>query len=405
MMRIQDILIFKMKNAFVSTYVRFVSDSSSSFDEYLNARRDVPSTYHIPLRFGGYPLFVPSDPAVQEALEELKKVTDHLKNALSDLPPIASRELLRSCIVEEIIQTNEMEGVFSTRKDVYRIIDDIRVVKKNKVQSIANKYYLLLHRAPDKVLSLQDIRLQYDQLLKDALDEKDAPDGELFRKGPVSVTDGVKTIHNGLFPENRIHEALQCFLEISNGTMLTPFERLLVGHYIFEYAHPFYDGNGRCGRYLMTLFALKDLPEIAAFRLATAIGKRKQRYYKAFERTQDVRNRSDLSTFIYPLLEILLEEYEYLLDDIASKKEKSKALRSAIIASGESLEDNPVLQVLADATAYASFGVRVEEIVSSTSLSLATVNRQLKALTSKGWIIKEKNGYQSYFRLNIDAIS
>ncbi len=401
----QCILINKMENKFVSTYVKFVSDTNASFDAYLASRRDAPSTFHIPLRFGGFPLFVPSDPAVMEKLEQLSRIMDDLQSALAGLPVIAHKELMRACVVEEVIQTNEMEGVFSTRKDVYRILDDIRVVKKNKVRSIANKYYLLLNNAPDKVLSLKDIRGQYDQLLKDALDRKDVPDGEIFRKSAVSVTDGVRIIHNGLFPEKRIQEALSYFLELCNGTMLSPFERLLAGHYILEYAHPFYDGNGRLGRYLMTLFAMKELPKIAALRISTAIGKRKQRYYKAFERTQDVRNRSDLSTFIYPLLEVFLEEYQVLLDDIAMKKEMSKALLSSLIAAGESPEGNPVLQALADATAYATFGVRVEDLASLTSLSIATVNRRLKTLSSKGWLIKEKNGYQSYFRLNIDAIS
>ena len=154
----------------------------------------------------------------------------------------------------------------------------------------------------------------------------------------------------------------------------------------------------------MMLFALKDLPPIAAFRLSTAIGKRKQRYYKAFERTQDVRNRSDLSTFIYPVLEIFLEEYHWLRNDIQMKKEMLKALHETIAETGESVDQNAVLKVLADVTAFASFGIRVEDIVSSTSLSIATVNRRLKSLNERGWLIKEKNGFQTYFRLNIDAI-
>ena len=393
-----------MKEKFVSTYTKFVSNSSSSFDEYLSSRRDASSTFHIPLRFGGYPLFVPFDPALEELIHELGKATENLENLLADLPPIASRELLRACIVEEIVQTNQIEGIFSTRKDVFRIIDDARVSKKEKIRSIANKYYLLLHQTPENVLCLQDVRRQYDQLMLDALNPRDIPDGEYFRKNSVSVTDGVRIVHNGLFPEKVIQNAIQVYLDMINGDDLPVFERLAATHYIFEYAHPFYDGNGRLGRYLMTLFALKDLPPIAAFRLSTAIGKRKQRYYKAFERTQDVRNRSDLSTFIYPVLEIFLEEYHWLRNDIQMKKEMLKALHETIAETGESVDQNAVLKVLADVTAFASFGIRVEDIVSSTSLSIATVNRRLKSLNERGWLIKEKNGFQTYFRLNIDAI-
>lgn len=393
-----------MEKKFISTYTKFVISKDGSFEEYLSNRRDADSTFQIPLRFGGYPLFVPKDPAVIELLGQLLEEVEKLKAILSDLPSVAIQELLRSCVVEEVVQTNEMEGVFSTRKDVYRIIDDVHASKKNKVRSIANKYHLLLNGGLSEVRTLEDIRKQYDQLMEDALEQKDIPDGELFRKDPVSVTNGVKTFHKGLYPEERIDAALRVYLDLVNGQDLPIFERLAVGHYIFEYAHPFYDGNGRCGRFLMTLSALKEIPQIVAFRLSTAIGKRKQRYYKAFERTQDVRNRGDLSTFIYPLLEIFLEECDFLLDDIEAKKEQSKVLRESIAESGESLEKNPVLKVLADTTAFATFGIRIGEIASLTSLSSPTVNRRMKALMDKGWVIKEKNGYQSYFRLNIDAI-
>lgn len=393
-----------MKSKFISTYTHFVSDRPNSFENYFSNRFGANTTKTFPLRFGGNPLFYPSDPAIKEILGEIEEVIAKIRSVSSSLPDIAMKELARSCLVEEILETNQLEGVFSTRKDVYRILDDAKSSKSSKIRSIANKYALLLSGAIPSVKTPKDIRNLYDQLSSGALAKKDEPDGELFRKEGVNITDGVRTIHRGLFPESKIIEALEVFLSIENGSELTPIERAFIAHFIFEYAHPFYDGNGRCGRYLMTLFAMKDLPSVVAFRISTAIGKRKQKYYKAFERTQDIRNRSDLSTFVYPNLEMFLEECGGLYDDIAMKIEMAASLYRAIQNSGIVLNQDPVIQALADATSFATFGIRIQDIVASARVSIATVKRRIKFLEEKGWLMKEKNGYQSYFRLNIDAI-
>lgn len=42
-------------------------------------------------------------------------------------------------------------------------------------------------------------------------------------------------------------------------------------HYIFEYAHPFYDGNGRTGCYLLSLFLENSLSQPTVLSLSRAI--------------------------------------------------------------------------------------------------------------------------------------
>ncbi|MBE6127571.1 MAG: Fic family protein [Erysipelotrichaceae bacterium] len=394
-----------MNHKFVSTYVHFVQSDSAQFERYLLARREDKATIKYPLKFSGSPLFYPRDEAVEELLGEIQKKDAALRESLKEIPSVAEREFMRACLVEEVIQTNEIEGVFSTRKDIYRIMDDVGSTKKLKVRSITNKYQLLLSEGADEeIRTLEDIRKEYDQLMEDALAAEDKPDGQLFRKDVVSVTNGIEPIHNGLYPEERIQEALKVFLQVSLGDTPSIWERLFIAHYIFEFAHPFYDGNGRCGRYLMTRFASKELPLVVAFRLATAIGKRKSRYYKAFTQTQDVRNRSDLSTFVYPNLSLLSEEYDALLDEVSLKKEQSRMLRSSLEGAGVLLNKDAILSYLADVTSYASFGVRIEDIAKRTGVSVITVKRHLSDIETKGWLIKEKVGFQTYFRLNADAI-
>lgn len=50
---------------------------------------------------------------------------------------------------------------------------------------------------------LDDLRSMYDSVTAGEVREEDAPDGERFRKGPVTVTSGQKAVHSGSFPNRR----------------------------------------------------------------------------------------------------------------------------------------------------------------------------------------------------------
>jgi len=79
-------------------------------------------------------------------------------------------------------------------------------------------------------------------------------------------------------------------------------------------------------------------------------------------------------------------------------------LRSSLEGAGVLLNKDAILSYLADVTSYASFGVRIEDIAKRTGVSVITVKRHLSDIETKGWLIKEKVGFQTYFRLNADAI-
>lgn len=108
------------------------------------------------------------------------------------------------------------------------------------------------------------------------LNEADQPDGQLFRKNGVEVTlGGIKVIHRGVEPESKIIEGLSSMLHLIADNDMPRLISAIASHYLFETVHPFYDGNGRTGRYLLAL-SLKDvLSDLTALSLSRAIAENK----------------------------------------------------------------------------------------------------------------------------------
>ena len=94
----------------------------------------------------------------------------------------------------------------------------------------------------------------------------------------------------------------------------------LVSHYIFEYAHPFYDGNGRTGRYLLSLFLEEALSKPTALSLSRVIAENKIAYYRAFETVENPLNHGEMTFFVETMLEFILTAQGELIEKLESAK-------------------------------------------------------------------------------------
>ena len=382
--------------------------AGESFQDKLEEMLISPNCIHFSLKLGDYPCFFYYGIPVFELLCKVQTANQEAIHAFTNLPGVAQSQYLRNSLVEEIKQTNEIEGVFSSRREIFELLNDLGKRKKRKIGSIVSKYSLLLEGKEKRVTTCNAIRTIYDEMFfsgdEPLIDPDDAPDGVLFRKNFVGIygDSDDEPIHKGLTPEDKIVEAIDEGLSIINSDDLNIFLRIALFHFIFEYAHPFYDGNGRVGRFLASLSLIEECHNpIAGFLLSKEIKKNKAKYYKLFSETEDVRNRGDLSLFVYGFLEILLSLFNKC-KDYAERRNNELASLYAFWKDrqpGLSKNEDGVLYVLCQATLFSDFGIELTEIAKTKGVSEKTVFRVLDSLSKRGMISKSKFGRKLFYRL------
>ncbi|OLN82994.1 hypothetical protein BMI76_06975 [Streptococcus sp. 'caviae'] len=145
--------------------------------------------------------------------------------------------------------------------------------------------------------------------------------------------------------------------------------KAFLAHYFFENVHPFYDGNGRTGRYILARYLARKLDIYSGFVISQRINQEKKKYYEAFSITGDADNKAEGTFFVLSLMEILkngqhdiismLEEKKVILDNYdnelnqADYTELQKRVLFILLQSkvfiddpNEGISDNDIIELL-----------------------------------------------------------
>ena len=125
------------------------------------------------------------------------------------------------------------------------------------------------------------------------------PDGINFRTKRVGVLNYSKSkwVHVNEYGEYEIIEFLNKILSFNQYFEAPYLFKLIVIHYLFEYLHPFYDGNGRVGRFIMAKMLSDELDEVTALTFSYTVNRNKNKYDKAFEVTSNYFNKGELTFY------------------------------------------------------------------------------------------------------------
>ena len=267
-----------------------------------------------------YPVFFVITPGMYKMSEEIKKHSDTIRSLSDKLPNIASDQFFYKTLENELLSTNEIEGVRSTRKEVSDAILSAITSDNtsNRFHSLAYIYLGIRKNESIKIENIQEIRNIWDRVTDGEIKKKNMPDGDIFRAEPVYIEDSStgEKIHWPYSDESKIKEDMIALIEFMNNDSIPFIPKALISHFFFEYVHPFYDGNGRTGRYLACAYLGKKLDYLTGVNLSYSISKEKDKYYKAFEEVEHIKNFGDATRFIEIMMEIIIKGQDAIIKSL-----------------------------------------------------------------------------------------
>ena len=395
---------------FISLTKYFYQHTQEEYETEYIRRLEAPFTVHfnIPIhqynRKSAYPAFLCYTGEILRLVEKFYKTYEQFLYTVNTVPPVVLYQFTRLSIVEEVKSTNDIEGVRSTKKEIREIIEK-KGTHYHRLQSVVHQYLELLGEEEIKFDTCQDIRNFYDDFTHQEITRENPQnrlDGSLFRKEPVQIEAATgKTIHQGLYPESRIIEALDQALRILHSEEYPLLIRLALFHYFFVYIHPFYDGNGRTDRFITSYFLSRQFHRLLAVRLSIYIKRNQSRYYHMLEEADSERNRGDMTPFVMGFLEILIGSTEDTIGVLSRKNEQMCKYESRIDAF--QLQDKLLKEIyitLLQAALFYGEGISMADLMKVTGKNRGTIQKRIDEIPGNHLIVT-KAGKTNYYKLNL----
>ena len=325
----------------------------------------------------------------------------------NELPQIAVKDIIIKILSNELYKTNKIEGIESVKSEIHTSLKDKQKFNKksNKLDGIIKKYKDIMEKNfkdTQHIDSLSSFRKIYDEMFEDF--EKSGNyklDGKYFRKDTVKVINGLgNTIHIGVNGEEVIEKNMENLIQFMNRKDIPFLVKASISHFFFEYIHPFYDGNGRFGRYLLSLYLARKLDILTAFSISYSISKNLDDYYKSFVEVEDVNNYGEITFFVENILETIKSGQEMiieLLNDSVMRFNHSMEILNELIKD-LSEKENIMLQIYLQNYLFNDFeeitNVELSYIIGD--LTQQTINKYTQELEKKGYLVKIKQRPLTY---------
>ncbi|PLS32700.1 Fic family protein [Carnobacterium maltaromaticum] len=344
-----------------------------------------------------FELFYLPLPTLLKKEEEIRYNSEKLKRLNSHLPGVAQFNIVISNIADEIQSSNETEGIESSKTEISETIlsREKKTRSSKRFRGIVNMYMSLLNE--ENYLSIKepkDIRSIYNSLFDDEKDITEWPDGKLFRESSVSLKrkkdDSIA--HIGDANEQEITNNLEKLVFFMNSKDYPYLEKCIISHYYLEYIHPFYDGNGRLGRYIMSSYLSRKLDLFTGVSISNSINKNREKYYASLLEVSNPRNKGEITHLLEDLLEIILEGQKASLEQLEEATAKMNVLDN-YLKTIKNLSENEidVLYGYLQDHVFASYqNLEDSEIANFQDYSRYKMNQYLAKLTELGYLIKVK---------------
>ncbi len=373
------------------------------------------NTVHLDFDIAGYQaFFIPCEDVINLTYQILQLDKEICQLCLR-LPNVALEQYSKRCLIDEIVITNNIEGVYSSRKeigDALSILEEQSTKKgrQNVFLGLVNKYRKLMRHEKVPLQTCQDIRAVYDEIvLAEVVSENrhNAPDGQIFRKDMTEVYSAAgKSIHKGKYPESEIITYMEKALKCLNDEEILPLYRICLFHYMLGFIHPFYDGNGRLGRFILSYCISENFERLLAYRISETIKENISKYYAAFMTCNDRRNLADLTPFLIMMLGMIKASMEDLRLSLNEKLSGWKHYCDVIpqLDQHQNEEIAGLYDILIQAALFSEQGISTQELLTIFSTNYATLGKRLAIVKNQDLLITEKHGNKKYYSINLKKL-
>ncbi len=288
---------------------------------------------------------------------EIAEMVGHLTATAEHLPTPQLRKKNR---IKTIQSSLAIENNSLSLEQVTAIIEGKRVLgAPNEIQEVKNAidaYELLLELNPYKE---KDLLRAHKLMMTDLVNENGR-----YRQGGVGVFDGQKCIHMAP-PAQRVPMLMSDLFGWVKQTKVHPLISSCVFHYVFEFIHPFADGNGRMGRMWQTLLLMQWNPIFAWIPVETIVKEHQQEYYSAIAKSDSIASSTPFITFMLQCLKLALIEMQE-----SNQKGNQKSNQKIV----EAMRQNP--------------SVTIRDLQDITGLSESGVKKNIRQLRAEGIIAR-----------------
>ena len=368
------------------------------------------TTYVLPIKIGENTAFYCLCPEIYDISLKIMQLDKTIAEIKRSLPDAALIQFAKKCLIDEIKLSNDIEGVYSTRKELSSVLNEMNAKgEKRRFFGLLNKYRMLISGDEFQLNTSTDIREIYNGLvLKEVVEDcpENAPDGELFRKDMAEVTTPTqKVIHQGAYPETKIIQLMEQSLNILNQKEIPILIRISIFHYLFGYIHPFYDGNGRTSRFISSYLLSKNFESLIGFRLSYTIKAHIKQYYDAFKECNAATNLGDLTPFIIMFLNIILESFQNLYEALEKRKTLLFRYLEVLEEDGAlSQEMKPFAFILTQASLFSDEGITKKELCAALDISASTVDKRLAKLRNINLLLEDKSNKTVKYLIDLNQL-
>ncbi|TCK93159.1 Fic family protein [Natranaerovirga hydrolytica] len=350
--------------------------------------------------------YVPTNSTI-EIISEISMQDVTLEKIYEDLPGVAQKNFFVEMISQELQSTNELEGVRSSKEEIVRTTRKVfnqnnkNAKTKDRFQNVVKSYFALKDGNLKPPSDAKDLRKIYDEITSDGIAKEDFVDGKYFRKDITYVYKDYKEIYRGVFDGEKTEQAIKEKVKdlfdfiYSPNISLHKLIKVAIAHYYFGYIHPFYDGNGRTGRFTSSIFLKENYSWLTAMSLSQGCNSERGKYLRIFDTTNQIISQGEVNYFVDEFLSIIITGQQNILQNLIQKSDLLKIIIKRI-ESDEKLsnaDEKNIMSVMAQEYHFDSLrdGIGVNELKKILPYTDDTIRKKLKNLCENGLIDKVKS--------------